>query len=412
MKNTVVVNLFAGPGAGKSTCAWEIASKLKKLGYVAEHVGEYAKELVWDENYKMLDGTLEHQKMLLQEQQHRQNRLIGKVDFIITDSPTILNLQYLKEDAPDYIKNCIEEYKEHNNFSLFIKRGKEYEQAGRIHSEKEAKEIDLNIKNMLRENDIFFGTYIHQTIDLCIENIIKTYERTNNKQEILKDLPGFEKSNYGEYEYCLSDAGAFACFYENMNLYASTGTKEHEGFSINCEEDFKRAYSIGADIYPENVDSASSFLKSTKGANLMFYYDNKEALSREKFIIYKDLNTIINVYYNPDAFCGGQLVENFITFDTLKQFKNLPADELFSTVSAECSAKLIDIDNNDFINHAKEFIYAKADITTPPAKIEEVKSFLFTEIEDVAKKDVKNPVKEFCENYADKGVSFADELEL
>ncbi|MGN0174260.1 MAG: AAA family ATPase, partial [Acutalibacteraceae bacterium] len=123
MKNTVVVNLFAGPGAGKSTCAWEIASKLKKLGYVAEYVSEYAKELVWDEKYEMLDGTLEHQSELLKEQQHRQNRLMGKVDFIVTDSPTILNLQYLKESAPDYVKNCIKEYKEHNNFSLFIKRG-------------------------------------------------------------------------------------------------------------------------------------------------------------------------------------------------------------------------------------------------------------------------------------------------
>ena len=30
MKKTVVVNLFAGPGAGKTTCAWAIASELKK----------------------------------------------------------------------------------------------------------------------------------------------------------------------------------------------------------------------------------------------------------------------------------------------------------------------------------------------------------------------------------------------
>lgn len=27
MKRTVVVNLFAGPGAGKTTCAWAIASE-------------------------------------------------------------------------------------------------------------------------------------------------------------------------------------------------------------------------------------------------------------------------------------------------------------------------------------------------------------------------------------------------
>lgn len=35
-KNTIVVNLFAGPGAGKTTCAWEIASELKKRGIETE----------------------------------------------------------------------------------------------------------------------------------------------------------------------------------------------------------------------------------------------------------------------------------------------------------------------------------------------------------------------------------------
>lgn len=49
---TLVVNLFAGPGAGKTTCAWEIAAELKKLGVHTEYVPEYAKELVWDEDYK------------------------------------------------------------------------------------------------------------------------------------------------------------------------------------------------------------------------------------------------------------------------------------------------------------------------------------------------------------------------
>ena len=45
-KKTIVVNLFAGAGAGKTTCAWEIASELKKRGIETEYVSEYAKELV------------------------------------------------------------------------------------------------------------------------------------------------------------------------------------------------------------------------------------------------------------------------------------------------------------------------------------------------------------------------------
>ena len=58
MKNTLIVSLFAGPGAGKTTCAWEIASELKKRNVETEYVSEYAKELVWDEKFELLDGSL------------------------------------------------------------------------------------------------------------------------------------------------------------------------------------------------------------------------------------------------------------------------------------------------------------------------------------------------------------------
>lgn len=66
-RQTVVVNCFAGPSAGKTTCAWEIASELKKKGIEAEYVSEYAKELVWDNNSKLLDGSLESQQEMLTE---------------------------------------------------------------------------------------------------------------------------------------------------------------------------------------------------------------------------------------------------------------------------------------------------------------------------------------------------------
>ena len=42
----LVVNFFAGAGAGKSTIASEVFWKLKKLGYSTELVGEYAKEAI------------------------------------------------------------------------------------------------------------------------------------------------------------------------------------------------------------------------------------------------------------------------------------------------------------------------------------------------------------------------------
>ena len=50
MKNTLLVNLYAGPGAGKSTGAAYIFAKLKTAGVDCEYVSEYAKDRVWQED--------------------------------------------------------------------------------------------------------------------------------------------------------------------------------------------------------------------------------------------------------------------------------------------------------------------------------------------------------------------------
>lgn len=52
---------------------------MKKRDIVTEYVPEYAKELVWDENYE----ALTNQEAIFEEQAHRINRLIGKVDVIV-----------------------------------------------------------------------------------------------------------------------------------------------------------------------------------------------------------------------------------------------------------------------------------------------------------------------------------------
>lgn len=80
---TKVINLFAGPGAGKSTTAAALFVLMKTEGYKVELVTEYAKELVYAEDWE----TLNWQPAVTKEQDARQRRLVGKVDWIITDSP-------------------------------------------------------------------------------------------------------------------------------------------------------------------------------------------------------------------------------------------------------------------------------------------------------------------------------------
>lgn len=178
-KETLIINMFAGPGAGKTTCAWEIASKLKKLGYVTEYVGEYAKELVWDGRADLLDGTATKQKAVYDEQKHRIDRLIGKVDFVVTDSPPILSMVYLKESAPDFQRQMIVDFNSYHNFNIFIERSVHYEREGRLQTLEEAKELDRGVKAFLKDNGIYYGTYKHQTVDLSIENMQVTFKKLN-----------------------------------------------------------------------------------------------------------------------------------------------------------------------------------------------------------------------------------------
>lgn len=56
MRKPIVVSLYAGPGAGKSTLAAYTFSKLKMLGVNCELVTEFAKDKVWEKNNTALDN--------------------------------------------------------------------------------------------------------------------------------------------------------------------------------------------------------------------------------------------------------------------------------------------------------------------------------------------------------------------
>jgi len=83
---TICVNLFAGAGAGKSTCASGVFSLLKHHNVNAELITEYAKDLVWEGRLHLNRNDIE----IFTEQLKRQHRLAGKVDVMVTDSPLVL----------------------------------------------------------------------------------------------------------------------------------------------------------------------------------------------------------------------------------------------------------------------------------------------------------------------------------
>ena len=85
---TIVVNLFGGPGSGKSTGAAYIFSQLKMAGINCELITEYAKDKTWEKNMTALDC----QEYILGKQSYRMKRCADKVDVIVTDSPLPIGL--------------------------------------------------------------------------------------------------------------------------------------------------------------------------------------------------------------------------------------------------------------------------------------------------------------------------------
>jgi len=141
-----VINLFGGPGAGKSTTASLVFGNLKQAGVNCELVQEYAKDKVWEESYK----TLENQLYVLGKQSHRQFRCKDKVDVIITDAPLLLSLHYgqnLSDEFKDVVRQTFDSY---NNVNYLVERGDfDYNPAGRTQTEDEATEVHKSIRGML-----------------------------------------------------------------------------------------------------------------------------------------------------------------------------------------------------------------------------------------------------------------------
>jgi hypothetical protein len=154
---TTVVNLYGGPGAGKSTSAAYLYYLLKRDGHNAELVREYVKDWAWDNRVPRDYDQL----YLLGKQIRRESMLYGKVDYIVTDSPVLLGIYYSHVFSPPAIARGIEhasmayyeqaESDGHRHVHVLLERSKQYSQAGRFQTEVEAREIDAGIRALLRD---------------------------------------------------------------------------------------------------------------------------------------------------------------------------------------------------------------------------------------------------------------------
>ena len=142
-----VVNLYGGPGTGKSTTAAALFSLMKWRQHNVELIGEYAKEATWEHRYTILEDQL----YVTAKQNRKLSRIHQQVDWAVTDSPLLLGLIYSKPDyLPNHYVSLVRElYATYDNVNIFLERKKPYQKVGRSQTEEEARTIDDCVRKLL-----------------------------------------------------------------------------------------------------------------------------------------------------------------------------------------------------------------------------------------------------------------------
>lgn len=189
ISTTLIVNIYGGPCAGKSTTALQLVAELKKLGYHADYVSEVAKELVYAKDFEHLDGTLKNQSKILSEQKRRLDIMLDNVDVVVTDSPLLLNTVYLKENAPEYIESVFSQYENYNNYNVVVERdlSVKFEQEGRIHNLEESIKKDGEINTLLDSHNIDYQRFDRNNIAGILDGIISKINDIKINESIIAD---------------------------------------------------------------------------------------------------------------------------------------------------------------------------------------------------------------------------------
>jgi hypothetical protein len=166
---TIHINLWAGPGTGKSTMAAGIFAALKWNKIDCELISEYAKQIVWEESYTKLNNQI----YLFGKQYSKHYNLEGKVKVVITDSPIPMGCVY-DAGKTKYLKELVmSEFEKFENLNYFLIRKKDYNPNGRMQTLEEAIEKDHEIRKFMIDHNINCQEIdaVEESISLIVEDI-------------------------------------------------------------------------------------------------------------------------------------------------------------------------------------------------------------------------------------------------
>lgn len=154
---SLVINLYGGPGTGKSTGAALLFAAMKNAGLNAELIQEYVKGWAWEGRHP----TPLDQFYFFGKQSRKEYVLFNKVDQIITDSPlslcafyaTLYGTEQQKVIFPEMVKSyySIAKGEGHEYIHVWLNRVKPYNPKGRFQNEAEANAIDGQMKTYMKD---------------------------------------------------------------------------------------------------------------------------------------------------------------------------------------------------------------------------------------------------------------------
>ena len=128
-----IINLFGGPGAGKTTLAAALFHSLKVLHLNAEIISEFPKDMIVEQNAQALDN----QFYITANQGYRIWCAAKVYDYVIVDSPVLLGAIYNKNQniAVEFNAFLLKYHNEFDNVNIFLKRAKNliHRMSGRVH---------------------------------------------------------------------------------------------------------------------------------------------------------------------------------------------------------------------------------------------------------------------------------------
>ena len=163
MKDTLVIDIFSGSSCGKTTVASDLYRLMKQQGMDVELTKEVATDLIHDEQFFKLN---ECQDWVTAEQNYRLKKLIGKYKYVISDSPVLLGIFYVREGfLTTYESYAREVFDQYNHFNIFLERNPEipYNINGRVHTYEEALVKDKQIYDYLKVNKLLHLSVMSDT---------------------------------------------------------------------------------------------------------------------------------------------------------------------------------------------------------------------------------------------------------